>query len=150
MQVWRKNLPWRSLPTNCNIFSSYLSCFSLFVDTSWFKINDGSPPPTNATCTIYSNVTSTCQVFAIILILMNSRRGWHGQKKNQDEGLALVAKTCPHRPKAIEKAKNGQAFPLEKKLIFHFFPKEATAGTPRDVCNVSRKHSNIWPADVQH
>ena len=42
-------------------------------------------------------------------------------------GLAIVAKTCPHRPQAIEKAKNGRAFPLEK-LFFIFFLNESTAG----------------------
>ena len=54
----------------------------------------------------------------------------------------VVAKTCPHRPQAIKKAKNGQAFPKEKK---HFL-NEATACTPRHVClllELSRKHSKI-------
>ena len=39
----------------------------------------------------------------------------------QDLGLALVARTCPRRPQAIRKAKNGPYFVLNK----------ATAGTPR-------------------
>ena len=63
----------------------------------------------------------------------------------QELGLALVAKTSPHRPQPIEKVKNGQAFPLEK-LFFIFFVKEATAGTPRDVCKTF--HANIEFEDL--
>ena len=70
-------MPSRSLLTDCNIFSSYLSCFSLLVDTSWFKINDGSSPPTNATCTIYTNVTSTYEAFSVILTAMLSAFHFH-------------------------------------------------------------------------
>ena len=36
---------------------------------------------------------------------------------SQDLGLALVAKTCSHRPLAFEKADNGQAFPWQKKCF---------------------------------
>ena len=32
------------LVTDCT-FSSYFSCFGLLVDTSWFKVNDGSSLP---------------------------------------------------------------------------------------------------------
>ena len=52
----------------------------------------------------------------------------------QDPGLAVVAKTCPHRPQAIKKKpKNSlHAFPSEKHVFYFpfFFLNEATAGTP--------------------
>ena len=42
-----------------------------------------------------------CSIFGIISTPTNSRRGWHGHPFFQGVGLALVAKTCPHRPQAI-------------------------------------------------
>ena len=46
--------------TDCNIFSSYFSCFGLSADTSGFKVNDGS--------------SLLYQVFRIIMTPMNSSR----------------------------------------------------------------------------
>ena len=62
-----------------------------------------------------------CHVFGIILTAMNSGRGRLCQFFVQDLGLALMAKTCSHRPQAFKKLNNGQAFPEEKNSIFHFF-----------------------------
>ena len=66
--------------------------------------------PTNAVCTICSKVTYVFST-GIILTSMNtwnsSGRGWLGQNL----GLALVAKTCPHRPQAFSKVNHGQALP---------------------------------------
>ena len=57
----------------------------------------------------------------IILTLMNgSRRGRHGHFFFQDLCLALrvVAKTCPHRPRVLEKAKMIKSF---RSFFFFFF-----------------------------
>ena len=113
IQSWRQNLPWGSLLSDRNIFSSYFSYSDLFAGTSWFKMNYGSSLPHKcrlhytSSYTIYSNVASTYiyQVFVFMLTLMNIRRGWHGRFLFQDLGLELVTKTCPHRPQALEKPK---------------------------------------------
>ena len=39
----------------------------------------------------------------------------------QDLGLALVAKTCPHRPQAFETVHNGQAFLQRNSCFFSLF-----------------------------
>ena len=124
--------------TDCNNLLSYFSCFGLLVDTSWFKINDGSSPM-NAACTIYSNYT---QVLGIILTSINSRRGWHGHFFFQDPGLALVAKTCPQQPQVIKKTKNGRAFPYDL-FFFQFFFE-------RGDCRYSKawSHANIRRSDL--
>ena len=126
MRLLRQNLPWRSFITDCDIFSSYFSCFGLIVDTSWFKINDRSRPLPQmplAPSTPMLRVHTRYQVFVIILILMNRRWGLHHPFFFQDQGVALVAKTCPHRPQAIEKTKNGQTFPLEKIFFFYLWKR---------------------------
>ena len=53
---------------------------------------------------------------------------------NQALGLALVAKTCPHRPQVFQKV-NGQAFPKEYSIFFLVvFVNEPLAGSLRHVC----------------
>ena len=52
----------------------------------------------------------------------------------EDLGLALVAKTCTHRPQAIQKVNNGQAFPQGNIFFPRFFLNEPIAGTLRHAC----------------
>ena len=60
----------------------------------------------------------------------------------QDLELALVTKTCPHRPQALKKVKNDQAFPEE--LFFHFFSERADCSYSKArLRNASRKYSDI-------
>ena len=65
----------------------------------------------------------------------------------QGLGLALVAKTRPHRPQAIKKANNDHTR-FRRKIIFFpiFFLNEATAGTPRHVCK--NFHANFRRSDL--
>ena len=90
------------------------------------------------------------QVFVIILTLMNSRRGWPLFFSGPRVGA--VAKTCPHRPQALEKAKMIKRFRREKFFFFICFWTKRMQVLQGMTClwNVSRKHSKIWPADVQH
>ena len=82
----------------------HFSCFGVVVDTSWRK-----PPPSRiplAQSTHFgSKFSPTSSKFS---------RGRHDHFSLQVLGLALVKKTCPHRPRqwqAIKKAKNGLGFP---------------------------------------
>ena len=92
---------------------------------------------TIAACTIYSNVTH----FVVIFSPTNSKGGWNGRFCFTGPMLwwALEAKTCPERPQAIKKAKNGQSFPLENNY-FPFFWTRRRAWP----WNVSRKYSNTY------
>ena len=150
MQVLRQTLPWRPCLTDCNIFSFYFSCFGLFVDTSWFKINDGSSLPHKCRlhhlfeCYEYMPDTRyflsywsswTVEEGDMVTFFSGPRIGASGEN--------VSPPTTGHR-----KGQNWSGVSVGKKLFSFFFLKEATAGTPS--CNVSRKHSNIWPADVQH
>ena len=63
------------------------------------------PPLTITTCTIY-----TCW-YHILSHEQQILRGRYGHFSLQDVGLVLVTKTCPHRPQAIKRAKNGETFP---------------------------------------
>ena len=80
---------------------------------------------------------------------MNGGRGRHSQFFVVDLGLALVAKTFPHRPQAFEMVNNGQQWSgvsIRKDICFHFiFLNEPIAGTPRHVCK--KFHANIRRSD---
>ena len=99
---------------NCRSIPIYLT--NMFKDSAidtYIRAGSSLSPQiasaTNAACNSSSNVTYT---FSIILTAMNSGRGRHRQFfcSGPTVGLAPVAKTCPHRPRAFKKVNNGQAF----------------------------------------
>ena len=87
--------------------------------TCWFKRIVPILSAMNAACNGYSNVT-------YFEYLLSYWPPWTVVEGNvlvasfcvQGLGLARVAKTCPRRPQAFKKVKNGQAFPNEKKVPF--------------------------------
>ena len=58
-------------------------------------------------------------------------------------GLALGAKTCPHRPQAFKKVNNGQVFPLGNKHFVFCFPSKRAECRYSTAClkKISRKYS---------
>ena len=89
-----------------------------------------------------------CNIFSIILTAMNSVCVHHikQQRKKvtqpascffQDLGLALAAKTCPHRPHDFKRSILVKRFRRKKS----FFLNERRPGTPRHPAYVSRKCS---------
>ena len=60
----------------------------------------------------------------------------------QDVGLALVVKTCPHRPQAFENVNNGQAFRWENHFFFFFFFDAAGFQVPQGM-PTKKKRANI-------
>ena len=71
---------------------------------------------TNAACTIYPNVTHIGLIFSPT----NSERRWHSDFFLHDLGLALVAKTCPQRPRPSERPQMVRRF-RRKHFLKHFF-----------------------------
>ena len=58
----------------------------------------------------------------------------------QYTGLALAAKTCPHRLQRFKKTKNGQAFSWEESIYISLFVYAAGSRYPKArLENVSRK-----------
>ena len=87
--------------------------------TSWFKLNDGNylPHECRMQQILYSNVT----YFVSYWPPWTVEEGDVATFFVQDLGLALAAKTCPHRPQAFKTVNNGQAFPWEEKFDFPVF-----------------------------
>ena len=96
------------------IFRWYLSTYS-----SWFKSTNGANLPHERRL----KYQPECHTSDVLLTAMNNRRGSHGHFFVHDLGLALVAKTCPHRPQAF------QAFPYVNNICFVLFLDEPLAGT---------------------
>ena len=76
------------------------------VAVSWLIRAGGNPPPHKYRLHYLHILASYSPPRAV-----NFKEGDMATFFLQDLGLALVTKTCPHRPQAIKRAKNGQAFP---------------------------------------
>ena len=63
-----------------------------------------------------------------------------------DLRLALVAKTCPHRPQAITKRLKMVGVSVGNNFFSSFFLNDATAGTSSHVCK--KFHANVPRSDL--
>ena len=103
---WRKKTKNKKQKTKNNLLL-------LLLYTSWFKLI--SPNVVRLVCDM--QYLLECHMFSIILTAMSSGSLCDSQFLVDGLliGLALVANTCPHRPKTFKKVNNGQAFPSENK-----------------------------------
>ena len=74
------------------------------VSVSWLIRAGGNPPPHKYRLHYLHILASYSPPRAV-----NFKEGDMGTFFLQDLGLALVTNTCPHRPQAIKRAKNGQS-----------------------------------------